>query len=235
MHESGGMSTEVASPHFRAQVDEHLYLKDPTSSDLGERIVEHGILMLDEIGLEEFTFRKLAQRIDTTEAGVYRYFRNKHRFLLYVTSWYWSWMEHRLHVATASATTAEERLRVAIETLTQPIIDDEATQNIDEGALYRVVVAESSKAYLHHDVDVANREGVFRSYKRLCRTVANLIVAVDPTYPYPVALVSTVVESSHMQKHFAEHLPSLTEVSHADADRSTTAFLTDLVFRTIGP
>lgn len=246
MSASGGLSTETTvatvhtvamsatGPRIRVQVDEHLYLKDPTSSDLGERIVEHGILMLDEIGLEEFTFRKLAQRIDTTEAGVYRYFRNKHRFLLYLTSWYWSWMEHRLHVATASATDENDRLRRALATLTQAIVNDEATPRIDEAALYRVVVAESSKAYLHHDVDAANREGVFRSYKRLCRAVADMIVAVNPTYPYPVALVSTVVESSHMQKHFAEHLPSLTEVSHADADRSTTAFLTDLVFRTIG-
>jgi hypothetical protein len=60
-----------------------------------------------------------------------------------------------------------------------------------------------------------------------------MVVAVNPAYRYPVALVSTVVESSHMQKHFAEHLPSLTEVSHADADSSTTSFLTELVFRAI--
>jgi hypothetical protein len=96
-----------------------------------------------------------------------------------------------------------------------------------------VVVAESSKAYLHADVDADNREGMFRSYKRLCRTVADLILEVNPAYRYPVALVSTVVESSHMQKYFAEHLPSLTEVTRGDADESTTAFLTDLVFKAI--
>jgi hypothetical protein len=42
-----------------------------------------------------------------------------------------------------------------------------------------------------------------------------------------------VVESSHLQKFFAEHLPRLTEVQHADADRSTTAFLTELVLKAI--
>ncbi len=215
------------------QLDEKLFVKDPTSSDLGESIVEHAILMLDELGYEAFTFRKLADRIGTTEASVYRYFRSKHRLLLYLTAWYWSWMEYRLQLATANVASAEERLRQALREVTQRIRQDESTPRIDEEALYRVVVAESSKAYLHADVDAENREGMFRSYKRLCRTVADLILEVNPTYLYPVALVSTVIESSHLQKYFAEHLPSLTEVTRGDADHSTTAFLTDLVFRAI--
>lgn len=223
-----------SGPRVQLQVDPRLYLKDPMSSELGERIVEHGILMLDALGLEEFTFRKLADRIGTTEPSVYRYFRSKHRFLLYLTSWYWNWMEYRLLIATVNVVSPEERLRLALRELTQPIRKDESTPRIDEAALYRVVVAESSKAYLHRLVDDENREGLFRSYKRLCRTVADMVAELDPTYRYPVALVSTVVESSHMQKHFAEHLPSLTEVSHGDADSSTTAFLTELVFRTLG-
>ena len=48
-----------------------------------------------------------------------------------------------------------------------------------------------------------------------------------------VAESSTVAESSHTQKYFAEHLPSLTEVRHADADSTTTDFLTELVFNAI--
>lgn len=220
---------------MQLQVDEKLYLKDPASTELGTRIVEHGILMLDEMGYEAFTFRKLADRIGTTEASVYRYFRGKHRLLLYLTSWYWSWMEYRLMIATANVASADERLRLALGALTESIRNDETTPRIDEGALYRVVVAESSKAYLHVEVDNENREGLFRSYKRLCRTVADMIAEINPSYRYPVALVSTVVETSHMQKYFAEHLPSLTEVKHAVADGSTTAFLTELVFKAIAP
>jgi AcrR family transcriptional regulator len=215
------------------QLDEKLFVKDPTSSELGESIVEHAILMLEEIGYEALTFRKLAEHIGTTEASVYRYFRSKHRLLLYLTAWYWSWMEYRLNLATANVGSAEERLRRALQAVTQRIRKDEATPRIDEEALYRVVVAESSKAYLHADVDSENREGMFSSYKRLCRKVADLILEVNPAYPYPVALVSTVIESSHLQKFYAEHLPSLTEVTRGDADEATTTFLTDLVFRTI--
>ncbi len=218
---------------IKLQVDEKLYQKDPTSTDLGETIVGQAILMLDEIGYEAFTFRKLAERIGTTEPSVYRYFKNKQRLLLYLTSWYWSWMEYRLLLATVNVVPADQRLRLALAELTRPIIADDTMPHVDEAALYRVVVAESSKAYLHRDVGVENGAGLFRSYKRLCRTVADMITEVNPAYSYPLALVSTVVESSHMQKYFAEHMPSLTEVKHAQADRSTTEFLTDLVFRAI--
>ena len=215
------------------RLDEKLHLKDPTSTELGERIIEHGILMLDELGYEAFTFRKLAERIGTVEPSIYRYFRNKQRLLLYLTSWYWNWMEYRVRIATINVESPEQRLRLALRELTQAISNDESTPRINEAALYRVVVAESSKAYLHRDVDVENREGLFRSYKRLCRTVADMVLAVSPDYRYPVALVTTVIDSSHSQKYFAEHLPSLTEVRHAEAESTTTDFLTELVFRTI--
>lgn len=221
------------SQRIALQVDETFYIKDPMSSDLGESIIEHGILMLDDLGYETFTFRKLAERIGTTEASIYRYFKSKHRLLLYLAAWYWSWMEYRLQLATANVASPDERLRLALRELTQRIRQDYSTPRIDEEALYRVVVAESSKVYLHADVDADNREGCFRSYKRLCRTVGDIILEVNPAYRYPVALVSTVVESSHMQKHFAEHLPSLTEVTRGDADEATTDFLTAMVFKAI--
>ncbi len=229
------MTTAGNGVRITLHVDEKLYLKDPNSSDTGRRILEHSILLMDEIGFEAFTFRKLALRIGSTEPTVYRYFRSKQRLLLYLTSWYWNWMEYRLLLATSNVASAEQRLRLALRELTQPIVADDATPHIDEGALYRVVVAESSKVYLNRDVDAENREGLFRSYKRLCRTVADIIAEINPEYRYPAALVSTVMESSHMQKYFAEHLPALTDVSRNNMDGSTTDFLTDLVFRAIDP
>lgn len=226
--------TLASGPRITLQVDEKLFVKDPNSSALGQNIVEQGILLLDEIGYEEFTFRKLAERIETTEASVYRYFRSKHLLLLYLTSYYWGWMEYRIDQVTRNIASPEERLRLALRELTQPITNDASTPRIDEGALYRVLIAESSKTYLQRTVDAENREGLFRSYKRLCRSVADIIAEINPKYKYPVALVSTVLESSHRQKYFAEHLPSLTEVKSPSVDRSTTAFLTELVFQAIG-
>lgn len=215
------------------QVDPKLYLKDPTSSEIGLAIVGQSVVMIDEMGYEVFTLRKLAERIGTTEATVYRYFKNKHRLLLYLIAWYWSWMEHRLVLATNNVEDSRERLRLALYELTRPIEGDALIPHIDEAVLYRVVVAESSKVYLHRDVADENRDGLFLGYKRLCKTAADLVRAVSPSYAYPVALVSTVVESSHLQRYFAEHLPRLTDVDRARPDWSTTQFLTEMVFRTI--
>ncbi|WP_309671811.1 TetR/AcrR family transcriptional regulator [Gemmatimonas sp.] len=218
---------------IKLQVDQKLSLRDPTSTELGQSIVEHAILLLDELGFEAFTFRKLADRIGTTEPSIYRYFKNKQRLLLYLASWYWSWMEYRIVLATANVDRAEERLRLALVELTRPPVANASLLQIDEVALYRVVVAEASKAYLHRDVDAENREGLFRGYKRLCRAVADIVIEVNPTYRYPLSLVSTMLESARMQLYFAEHLPSLTEVNRAAADLPTTEFLTELVFRAI--
>lgn len=223
----------VNRPAVQMPVEDKFYLRDPVSTTLGASIVEHGILMLDELGYEQFTFRKLAERLGRTEPSIYRYFQSKHRLLLYLTAWYWSWVEYRLLLVTVNVVPPVERLRRALREVTRPIRDDESTPHIDEAALYRVVVAESSKVYLHREVDAENREGLFRSYKRLCRTVADIVTEVNPAYPFPVALISTVMESSHTQRYFAEHLPSLTEVNRSDPDGTLTEYLTDLVFKAI--
>lgn len=212
------------------QVDDKLSLKDPVSSDVGRQILEHSILLLDKIGFEAFTFKKLATRIGITEPTVYRYFENKHKLLLYLISWYWNWLEYKIILATGNIASPEERLRLALVQLSQPLEQDENYPYMDEAALYHIVVAESSKVYLTKEVDKDNREGFFLSYKRLCSRIADIIREVNPTYRFPAALVSTVIESAHNQLFFAEHLPSLTEVGKKNED-NTTVFITELVFR----
>jgi len=225
--------TERITDRVKLQLDPKFHLNDPTTTEIGLAVVGHGILMIDELGYESFTFRKLAERIGTTEASVYRYFKSKHRLLLYLIALYWTWMEYRLMLATLNVDDPQERLRLALHELTRPIEQDDLFPHIDETILYRVVVAESPKVYLQRDVTDENRDGLFLSYKRLCRVVADLIGEVSPTYAYPVALVSTVVESSHLQRYFAEHLPRLTDVDPSRTDWSTTQFLTEMVFKTI--
>ena len=43
-------------------IDSSLYLKDPESSVLGKKIVGKGIEMMEEIGYESFTFKKLGEK-----------------------------------------------------------------------------------------------------------------------------------------------------------------------------
>ena len=213
-------------------VDAKLYLKDPNSSELGLQIIRHGIQMIDKIGFESFTFKKLAIRIGATEPSVYRYFESKHKMLLYLLTWYWNWMDYKVILATSNISSAEERLRIAIRLLSAPIEKDPSFEHIDEEALYRLVVAESSKSYLIKEVDSVNEQGLFVSYKRLCNRVASIVKEINPDYRFPRALISTAIESSHDQKFFAEHLPSLTDVTQKRLN-DTTQFLTELIFKAI--
>ena len=67
---------------LQIKVNDKTYLKDPETSDLGKRIVEHSIILINEIGFEAFTFRKLGLKINSNESSIYRYFENKHKLLL---------------------------------------------------------------------------------------------------------------------------------------------------------
>jgi AcrR family transcriptional regulator len=224
------MKTLLAN--IKLRVDERVYLKDPEMSDKGRDIVEKGILLIDELGLEAFTFKKLAERIGTTEATIYRYFESKHMLLAYLISWYWSWLEYRLVFATNNIASPAERLKIAISILSGKIELDMDFAHVNEVALQRIVVAESAKAYLTKEVDVNNKEGFFISYKRLCKRISDIILEINPNYRYPASLVSTVAESAHYQKFFALHLPALTNIANNNGNQ-LVEFLTELVFKNI--
>ena len=69
-----------------------LYVRDPQETTLGKKIIKESIVLIDQIGFEAFTFKKLAKKMESTEASMYRYFENKHMLLLYLVSWYWEWV-----------------------------------------------------------------------------------------------------------------------------------------------
>jgi AcrR family transcriptional regulator len=85
------MNTVLAN--FKIQINDKIYVKDPETSDLGRKILEQSIILIDEIGFDNFTFKKLGEKIGSNESSIYRYFENKHKLLVYLSSWYWSWME----------------------------------------------------------------------------------------------------------------------------------------------
>lgn len=212
-------------------VTDKLYLKNPESSELGKKILMGSIAMLDEIGFECFTFKKLACEIGSTEASVYRYFENKHRLLLYLTAWYWGWMEWQLVFSIANIKSPNERLDIAITQLTKSVEEDRTFGHIDEVKLNRIVNEESAKAYMTKEVDAENKEGVFIGYKRLVQRVSDIILEIKPSYKYPHMLVSTVMEGAHHQRFFAEHLPKLTDI--VKGEDSITEFYKSMVTKTL--
>ncbi len=200
-------------PVLRPALNPNLYLRDPQATALGRRLLAESVLLLDGIGFEAFTFKKLAAVLASTEASLYRYFENKHQLLTYLVSWHWVRLRFRVRLAQHPRTDPRQRLRQALATLCEPRPDDPATAGFDEAALYRVVQAEASKSYLTKSVDDDNRAGLFAEYKGLAAELAAVLLALNPGYRYPHALASTLLEAARKQSFFARHLPSLTETT----------------------
>lgn len=198
-------------PDIRIGVNEKIFLKDPESTALGKRIVQEGINLINESGFESFTFRKLGKRINSNESSIYRYFENKHKFLVYLTSWYWGWKEYQLVFATNSIENKEQKLIKAIEILTKPVEQDAAFRHIDEVALNEIIINESSKSFLTKAVDAENKEGYFQIYKRLVNRLAEMIRAVSPDYQFSNSLASMVIEGALHQYFLIDHFTSITD------------------------
>jgi len=211
---------------IQIQVNENIFIKDPNSSELGKRIIKEAIQLIDKIGLESFTFRKLAKELSTTESSVYRYFESKHKLLIYLTSWYWGWLEYKLVFSTVNMASPEEQLRTSIQLMTADISNKENLGHIDLEILNRIVISESSKAYLTKEVDDANKEGSYAGYKRLVGRISDMMLEINPQFRNAHTLTSTIVEGILHQKYFADHLPSLTDIQH-DPDQ-LAAFYTDM-------
>ncbi|MCU0418572.1 MAG: TetR/AcrR family transcriptional regulator [Cyclobacteriaceae bacterium] len=222
----------MATLTFR--LNQNLYLRDPQHTDLGQKIIRKSVEMIDKLGFEHFTFKKLADEIESTEASVYRYFENKHRLLLYLISWYWSWLDYRIDLFTSSSTEAEAKLRACLRVLCEEKKYDPAFEFINEEALHRIVVAELDKTYLTKSVDHDNQEGLFVGFKSLCKKIAGWVAEINPAYPYPNALISMILLSAKQQIFFADHLPSLTNLPpSADRHQKLNLFLEEILFRTI--
>lgn len=212
-------------------IDPGVYLKDPESSDLGKKIVSGSIDLIDRLGFEEFTFRKLSQEIESTEASIYRYFVNKHYLLSYLNMWYWGWQEYKLTLAMINVEHPEERLKRAITLITRPIEEDSRFLQINEVKLDRIIRSESSKIYWYKHVDEVNKLGVFKPFKDFVQRISDVIVEIQPNYKYPHMLVTTIIEGAHHQQHFAEHLPRLTDVH--DGENTVFEFYYDIVTKSL--
>ena len=102
---------------LQIKMNEKLFLRDPEQTDLGKKIVRHSIQLIYKHGFELFTFKKLAEDIVTTEAGIYRYFENKHRVLIYITAWYWGWLQYRVVFNTNNIKDPVVKLKKVIQLL----------------------------------------------------------------------------------------------------------------------
>ena len=206
-------------------VNDKLYVKNPETSELGKKIIEQSILLIDEIGFENFTFKKLGEKINSNESSIYRYFESKHKLLLYLSSWYWGWIEYKLAFATTNVSNPMERLKKGITIVTEKVEDDTTTLHINESVLNKIIIQEFTKTLLTKEVDEENKEGFFLVYKRVINRIIDIIQEVDPEYDYAKSLASSIVEGSLHQHFLKDHLKTIT---NCNENNSPTQFYIDL-------
>ncbi|MCH8534743.1 MAG: TetR/AcrR family transcriptional regulator [Flavobacteriaceae bacterium] len=210
---------------IKININEGLFLKDPESSELGNAIITNSVVLLDQLGFEQFTFKKLAQKIKSTESSIYRYFENKHKLLLYLCSLYWGMLEYRVVVATNSIECNEKRLLKALELITGRPENIETLTNVNQISLRNIVVSEFTKAYHNKMVDDENKSGFFQIYKRLVLRIVEMIKSIDPTYQFPNSLASTILDGALHQHYLKEHFKNITDANNS----SPSLFFKDLV------
>ncbi len=211
--------------NIKIAVPEKIYIKDPETSQLGKKIIEQSILLIHEEGFDNFNFKKLGSIIGSNESSIYRYFENKHKLLLYLTSWYWAWIEYQLVFETYNLPSEVEKLSKAIEVVTRSIKEDSNYSHIDETILNKIIINENSKSFLTKEVDEENKEGFFIVYKRIVYRLKEMILAVNSNYKFASSLASMIIEASLHQHFLKDHFSSITD---CNSDEDPTEFLSSL-------
>ena len=217
---------------FTISVPDKIYIKDPETSELGKRIIENSISIINEIGFESFTFKKLGTKIGSNESSIYRYFESKHKLLLYLSSWYWAWLEYKLVFRINNIECKEKVLKRAITAITETPRKDETFGFINEEELHHIIVQESSKAFHTIDVDEENKNGYFVIYRRLVERLSKIISAYNPNYSYPLTLANTIVQGSLKQNFLHRHFKQLSDFKESD-DEPITQFFQHLTFKSL--
>lgn len=198
---------------LRFELPEKLFIKDPQSSEYGHKLLSNAIELIDELGFEKFTFKKLAIKIASSEVSIYRYFENKHLLLIYLNCWYWEWVTYLIDLKTMNLNDADMKLERAIHCMIHAKSESKLSEYINENLLFQIIMKESSKTYHVASVDEVNRYGFFIPYKELVGKLANIIEEINPQFAYAKSLGSTLFEMINNQLFYAEHLPRLTSLN----------------------
>ena len=217
--------------HYQLVPDRSLHLRDPATSAVGARILAEGLVLMTHLGLEAFTFKKLAEQAGCTEVTIYNYFPNKHRLLQYYFQLYWLWLQTHCEQEGRFLKDPLERVCGDIRALCGLWPKDALAAQLDPAALRALVIVEGSKSFLHRNVDADNKLKLFQPYKDLCAHIAAELKACDKSCKQPRSFATTLIEMAHSLEFAMHHLPALTELS-AKRDRKQLAqFLCEMTTR----
>lgn len=214
----------------KISISNHLYLKNPESSDLGRKIVEQSVEMIEDIGFDEFTFRKLGVKIGSNESSIYRYFESKQKLLLYLSSLFWGFKELKMHYDSHNISNKKEKLEILINVILEDLEVNEMYDFFNVKKLQNIMISDFSKLYFTKNVNQINNDGNYLMYKRVVLMLKDAINDYNPDYLFPRSLANFVIEGVLHQSYINNHFKKITDISDSSQQNK---FIKDLIFKTL--
>lgn len=211
--------------NINVDVADSVYIRNPVETELGKKIIKHSIELFNDVGFEEFNFKKLAKEMDSTEASVYRYFENKYMLLSYLVAWYWDFMHFLLLMDTRNIDDPKIRLKKMISTLINSLDNSNVPSYINDLLLHNLVVENAYRVYQNKKVDDLKKIGFYKNYQKLVNTLKKVILEIKSDFPYPSSLATTIIDMSMHNEYNITHFPDITDtdIESKNTPRESTA------------
>lgn len=201
--------------NIQVKVDKRLYVNDPFNSDLGRKIIAEGTVQLNQIGVEKFTFRKLAKKTSCTEAAVYRYFENKYKLLNYIISWYYGWLEYHIVFTVNQKEEPSEKIDKLIELLTEPVETDPNVKDISNKDVHELVIRENIKV-IHTVItdEELDKQGYSFAFNNIINRIQSLLEQLSCDPKTSRSLASFIFFQSQQMSFLSRHRKTLVNNDH---------------------
>jgi AcrR family transcriptional regulator len=209
-------------------INPNLFVKNPTDTDLGRKIVGNGLRLLHKTGIEQFNFKKLAVAAKTTEASVYRYFKDKHQFILYFNAWYWRYILFLVEIEIKTEQKPKDQLNSMLSFLYNKQKFKFKSEILDIYLLRELMLSESVRLIYTQNIENITKLNLLSDQIKFLEMIKNIIKEINPKIKYPLALASTIVEGIQMQNHFISHSLPLTDMQTSDS-KSYSTYLDSLL------
>lgn len=204
---------------IKIEVTPKLYIKNPQQTTLGKRILKESVDLMDKLGYDDFTFKKLAERLETAESSVYRYFENKNRLVLYFMAWYWEMQEYRLVFLTGEAHSSDEKFKIALELFFDTPKSKNFNADFDSDKVWHIISSESFKACLVREQDPSVRSEIIKLYQRVITRYAEIIKEINMNVTNAELVASLIIEGvtdyNFYHLHHKKSLPAFANENEA--------------------
>lgn len=216
--------------HFQVHIPSRMAQHDPSLSRTGLKILNTAIQMIADEGYEVFHLSRLAEKADTVESTVYRYFENKHKLLLYISGWYWAYLDFSIDYESRNLNEPRQILNKAIEMMAGKDLPQNNSLIGDPQLIHRIIIMEFSKIYITQLALEDNKEGYFVYFKSFVNKIAKLLSEVMSGYKFPRSFAFLLVSGIYQQAYVAEKLPALSEFDFKEPlDKFLSRFMNNLI------